>query len=111
MLVVVAVLAGGAILFPSLALLFRLLLRGQFDPTEAEPALGPQARRLVKASTSGVLERSTGARLIAGFGLLTVADGSVEHAFGVVFLLALVVLGFAAVRPTEIAEIEAGDRP
>src|SRR5205823_7811452 len=30
--VVVSVLAGGAILFPSLALLFRLLLKGRFDP-------------------------------------------------------------------------------
>jgi cytochrome d ubiquinol oxidase subunit II len=101
-LVTVAVLAGGAILFPSLALLFRLLLRGQFDPgsgSEAPPSPGG----LMTASASGLLSRSAAACLIAGFGLLTVADGKLEHAFGVVFLLAFVVLGFVAVAPAEVA--------
>jgi cytochrome d ubiquinol oxidase subunit II len=102
-LVVVAVLAGGAILFPSLALLFRLLLRGRFDPG-AGPAPSPSPAGLVKASRSGLLGRVAAACLIAGFGLLTVADGNVEHAFGVVLLLAFVVVGFAAVGPAEMTE-------
>src|SRR5205085_6251440 len=101
-LVVVAVLAGGAILFPSLALLFRLLLRGQFDPgSEAQVPRSPGG--LITASASGLLGRSAGACLLAGFGLLTVADGKLEHAFGVVCLLAFVVLGFVAVGPAAVA--------
>ncbi|MGZ4316812.1 MAG: cytochrome d ubiquinol oxidase subunit II, partial [Gaiellaceae bacterium] len=51
--VVVAVLAGGAILFPSLALLFRLVLRGTFDagwPPAAEPEPLPPGRRIFVAS-------------------------------------------------------------
>ena len=35
--VIVAVLAGGAILFPSLALLFRLVLRGTLDHQQTAP--------------------------------------------------------------------------
>lgn len=101
-LIVIAVLGGGAILFPSLALLFRLLLRGHFDPG-AERAPTPSPAGLVKASRSGLLARSAGACLIAGFGLLTIADGPIEHAFGVVFLLAFVVAGFVAVAPAELA--------
>jgi len=58
---------------------------------------------LITASASGLLGRSSGACLLAGFGLLTVADGRIEHAFGVVCLLAFVVLGFVAVGPAEIA--------
>jgi cytochrome d ubiquinol oxidase subunit II len=103
-LVVIAVLGGGAILFPSLALLFRLLLRGQFDPSaESGTTQAASAGRLVRASAPGLLGRAAGACVIAGIGLLTIADGKPEHGFGVAFLLAFVVLGFAAVRPTEIA--------
>jgi cytochrome d ubiquinol oxidase subunit II len=104
-LVVVAVLVGAAILFPSLALLFRLVLRGQFDPgTPTELARAPDAKTIVEATASGLLTRSAFACVIAGIGLLTVADSSLAHAVGVVCLLAFVVLGFAAIRPTEIAQ-------
>jgi cytochrome d ubiquinol oxidase subunit II len=107
-LVVVAVLAGGAILFPSLALLFRLLLRGQFDPGAA-PDRPPSAGAFVTASAQGLLGRAAGACLIAGFGLLTIADGKLEHAVGVVLLLAFVALGFLAVGPAEIAGVSADE--
>ncbi|HUB73536.1 MAG TPA: cytochrome d ubiquinol oxidase subunit II [Solirubrobacteraceae bacterium] len=40
----VAIAAGGAILFPSLALLFGLLLRGRFDPGGARAQQGERAR-------------------------------------------------------------------
>ena len=46
--VIVAVLGGGAIVFPSLAWLFRLSLRGGFDPaaaTEQVPSGAPAASR------------------------------------------------------------------
>ncbi len=102
-LVIVAVLAGGAILFPSLALLFRLLLRGQFDPGGSGADVTRSAASVVRASAAGLLGRAAAGCLIAGVGLLTIAEGELEHAFGVAFLLAFVVVGFAAVGPTEIA--------
>jgi cytochrome bd ubiquinol oxidase subunit II len=102
---VVVLVARGAILFPSLALLFRLVLRGQFDPgTATELARAPDAKTIVEATASGLLTRSAFACVIAGIGLLTVADSRLAHAVGVVCLLAFVVLGFAAMRPTEIAQ-------
>jgi cytochrome d ubiquinol oxidase subunit II len=107
-LVVVVVLAGTALLFPSLALLFRLVLHGRFDPgTEAEIARAGQANAIVQAAAPGLVARSAGACLVAGTGLLTVADAPWAHAIGVTCLLAFVVLGFGAIRPTEIAA--AGD--
>ena len=48
---------------------------------------------------------------IAGFGLLTVADGSAEHAIGVGALFAFVVLAFGALRPAELAALGGEDGP
>jgi cytochrome bd ubiquinol oxidase subunit II len=96
--VVAAVLGGGAIVFPSLALLFRLTLAGRFDhgrpgragslarPSEVRPAL--QIRIAV-------------ACLIVGFGLLTVADAGWAHAVGVAALFAFMAVGFLALFPAE----------
>jgi hypothetical protein len=53
------------------------------------------------------MARSAGVCLISGFGLPTIADAPWAHGIGVVCLLAFVVLGFAATRPTAIA---AGDQ-
>ena len=106
-LVLVAVLAGGAILFPSLALLFRLVLGGRFDPEAAsEPAPPLTVKAVAAAAAPGLMARLAGACLIAGFGLLTIADAGWAHAVGVVSLLAFVVFGFVAVAPTELATDE-----
>jgi cytochrome bd ubiquinol oxidase subunit II len=115
-LVVIAVLAGGAILFPSLAALFGLVLRGRFDPWEGEPpaaaparatraALGPSPPidRAAGGRAPSLATRAAAACLIAGFGLLTVADAPWAHAVGVICLLAFVVIGFVAVAPAQIA--------
>jgi cytochrome d ubiquinol oxidase subunit II len=103
-LVVVAVLGGGAILFPSLVLLFRLLIRGQFDPGAGHKVvLAPSAGGLAGASASGLVARSAGACLMCGFGLLTIADAPWTHTIGVLCLLAFVVLAFAAIGPTALA--------
>jgi cytochrome bd ubiquinol oxidase subunit II len=118
--VIVAVLGGAVILFPSLALLFRLVLVGRFDTetvtafdasTTPAPAQRPPAdtRAVVSASRRGVLARSAAGCLIAGFGFLTVADAGWAHAIGVVSLLAFVVIGFAAVGPAQLAT--AADAP
>ena len=102
--VVVSVLAGGAILFPSLALLFRLLLKGRFDPG----ATGPSSQRpvpasLLRASAAGLTARAAGGCLLAGVGLLTIATAPWAHAVGVASLFGFIVLGFLAVAPAELA--------
>jgi cytochrome bd ubiquinol oxidase subunit II len=100
--VVVAVLAGGAILFPSLALLFRLALTGRFAAAEdAPPPITAGALPRVRA---GLLARVSVALLIAGFGTLTVADAEWSHAIGVVCLFAFVVTAFAAIVPKALSE-------
>jgi cytochrome d ubiquinol oxidase subunit II len=97
--VVAAVLGGGAIVFPSLALLFRLTLAGRFD--QGRPAqAAPPARGRPEARTA-LLLRLAVACLIVGFGLLTVANAAWAHALGVTGLFAFVVAGFLALLPAE----------
>jgi cytochrome d ubiquinol oxidase subunit II len=98
--VVIAVLGGGAIVFPSLALLFRRALAGSFDdggplPAAASPAHGRPGPR------AALLVRIAVACLIVGFGLLTVADAGWAHAVGVTALFAFMVAGFLALVPAE----------
>jgi cytochrome d ubiquinol oxidase subunit II len=93
--VVVAVLAGGAILFPSLGLLLRLAVTGRFQAGETAPAVvAPDGLR---PPPPRLLARLAVACLIAGVGLLNFADASWAHALGVLFLLGVVVTGFMAV--------------
>jgi cytochrome d ubiquinol oxidase subunit II len=105
--VVVAVLAGAVLLFPALAVLFTLTLRGHLG------AHGEEAEAAASSGQTGVahllLGPSVGARLavallIIGFGLLTVAETSWAHAIGVVGLLAFILVAFAAVVPRALAE-------
>jgi cytochrome d ubiquinol oxidase subunit II len=103
--VIVSVVAGGLILAPSLALLFRLVLAGTFDhsapdhhaPDHNAPSLLSDdwplpASRLPR----GTYARLSAASLLVGFVLLTLSEGAVPHLFGVVALLAAAALGFAA---------------
>jgi cytochrome bd ubiquinol oxidase subunit II len=95
--VIVAVLGGAVILFPSLALLFRLVLGGRFDPGSSgrgEPApsvMNPVGRAWASAA---------GGCLVVGFALLTVAAAGWAHAVGVIALLAFVAVGTFALAPT-----------
>jgi cytochrome d ubiquinol oxidase subunit II len=93
--VVVSVLAGGVILFPALGLLLRLAVQGRFS--SVEPAQSKAAAPGVRTVRSGLLARAAVACLIAGFGLLNVADASWAHAVGVVCFFAFVLLGFGAI--------------
>ncbi|MCW2977961.1 MAG: Cytochrome bd-type quinol oxidase subunit 2-like protein [Actinomycetia bacterium] len=97
--VVVAVLGGGAIVFPSLALLFRLALAGRFDQSSPASAARPvRSRREVRPA---LLVRTAVACLIVGFGLLTVANAAWAHAVGVTALFAFMVAGFLALAPAD----------
>ena len=104
--VVVSVLAGGAILFPSLALLLRLTLTGRLQGGEGG-ATAPAIRRGAGARPS-LLARVAVACLIAGFGLLNVADARWAHAVGVASLFAFIVTAFAAIVPATLGRDEAG---
>jgi cytochrome d ubiquinol oxidase subunit II len=96
----VAVVAGGVILFPSLALLFRLTLAGHLGAREqAEKRAerrGPPPRA---GSRTG---RLAGASLVAGIGFLTIADAPAAHAAGIVFFLLFVAFGFRAALPLDL---------
>jgi cytochrome d ubiquinol oxidase subunit II len=97
---IVAVAAGGVILFPSLALLFRLTLTGRFDPGAERgqsPLAGPDARRPRWAGYYAMVF------LVAGVILLTIADRMAAHFAGVVALAAAGLCAFTAVAPDELA--------
>jgi cytochrome d ubiquinol oxidase subunit II len=101
---IAAIAAGAIVLFPSLALLFRLVLQGRFDPNAAVAPEEPRpAAAMLGASRPGLLVRSTAACAVGAVGLLGVADASWAHAIGVVCVFAFIAMGFAAARPTELA--------
>jgi cytochrome d ubiquinol oxidase subunit II len=102
--VTIAVVAGAVILFPSLAVLFSMVLRGGFDRERPAP---PQAHAspadVLRVSRAGFLLRVAIACLVAGFGFLTIADAGWAHAIGVVALAGFVVFGFLTVVPRDLA--------
>jgi cytochrome bd ubiquinol oxidase subunit II len=92
---VVCVLCGALVLFPALALLFRLTLAGRF--TRSGPMSPPRQPESVAAAGVGALARIALSCLIAGVALLNGADAGWAHAIGVVCLLGFVLAGFRAV--------------
>jgi cytochrome bd ubiquinol oxidase subunit II len=100
--VVVAVLAGAAILFPSLALLFRLVLGGALGGGESAAGRPTQARSLLAALAPSLLPRLSIACLVAGIGFLTIADAAWAHAVGVLCMLAFIVVAFPAALPPDL---------
>jgi cytochrome bd ubiquinol oxidase subunit II len=107
--IVVAVVVGAAILFPSLGLLFKLVLGGRLDYVESTPPSTTPRRAVLSASAPGLLARSAGACFVAGLGFLTVADADWAHAIGIASLFAFILLGFFAVAPSELARAGAED--
>ncbi|HEY4996528.1 MAG TPA: cytochrome d ubiquinol oxidase subunit II, partial [Solirubrobacteraceae bacterium] len=105
--VVVAVIAGGVILAPSLALLFGLLLRGRLDHGEAALALANAGGSMREAP--GLLTRLSIAGLTAALGLLTIAEGGLAHGLGAFALLGFIACGFLAAMRTLLPEGGAED--
>jgi cytochrome d ubiquinol oxidase subunit II len=97
----VAVLGGAVILFPSLALLFRLDLSGRLAEGGESVNLRPTPR-LVRGSRQGFLGRAALACLITAIGLLTAAEAGWAHALGVVSHFGFVALGFPAALPPTV---------
>jgi cytochrome d ubiquinol oxidase subunit II len=103
-LLVVSILAGGVILFPSLGLLFRLVLRGSFD---AEPKIAPGAP--APGPTSGLTAALTATRLaggcfVLGAALLVLGESTWPHTVGVALLGAFIVLGLSALAGEDAPE-------
>jgi cytochrome d ubiquinol oxidase subunit II len=99
--VVIVVVAGGVILFPSLALLFRLTLGGQL--THAEATGGEQTPRVARPLPPSARDaRLAAASLLAGIGFLTLADAGWAHAIGVACLFSFVALAYRAVLGGDI---------
>jgi cytochrome d ubiquinol oxidase subunit II len=100
--VVVAVLTGAVIMFPSLALLFRLVLGGTLGGGESDAGQSLQVRSLLAALAPKFLPRLAMAALVAGVGFLTIADAAWAHAVGVLCLLAFIVAAFPAALPPDL---------
>jgi cytochrome d ubiquinol oxidase subunit II len=104
--VTVSVLAGAAILFPSLALLFRLVLGGELGRGESAAERPAQARSLLAALAPGLLSRLAIACLVAGIGFLTIASAAWAHTLGVLCLFAFIVTAFPAALPPDLLPIK-----
>jgi cytochrome d ubiquinol oxidase subunit II len=94
--VVVAVLGGAVILFPSLALLFRLTLAGRLDHADGDTPHISRSEGRTRSTTRLAL-----ACLIAGIGFLTIATSGWAHALGVTCLLAFVAFGYRSALPAD----------
>jgi cytochrome d ubiquinol oxidase subunit II len=98
---IASIAVGAVILFPSLAILFRLTLTGRLDPTVAHDypsVVGHETRRPRRPAVAALV------LVLTGFVLLTVAEPAAAHAVGVVALIAAGIAAFSAVGPDEIAQ-------
>ena len=98
--IVVAVLAGGVLLFPSLALLFTITFRGQSAATGTEPAATRPTSRCVRRRRR---PRIAVVLFIVGLGMLNAANAGWCHIIGVIALFGFVIAGFTAIVPRALA--------
>ena len=91
-------------LFPSLALLFRLALRGSFSAPPAivrgAPAPGPTGGFTAALTAT----RLAGACFVIGAALLVLGESALPHALGVAALGAFIVLGLSALAGEDARE-------
>lgn len=100
----VAIAMGAVILFPSLALLFGLLLRGRFDEAREYGGAAPRPHlAAISDSAHALYARISIAGLLGGVGFLTVAEAPWAHGIGVASLFACMIFAFLAVDPAETA--------
>jgi cytochrome d ubiquinol oxidase subunit II len=106
-LVVVVVVAGAILLFPSLAVLFRLMLTGKLgeghddgDQAEASPASAAD-RRLTRNPARAL--RAAGALFVAGLVLMLVGHAESIHVAGSLLMIGFVAAAFWALVPLDPA--------
>jgi cytochrome bd ubiquinol oxidase subunit II len=105
LLLVISILAGGLILFPSLGLLFRLVLRGTFSaaPTVKRGAAqkaGPTGGLATALTTT----RLAGGCFTVGAAFLVLGESAWPHAIGITLLGAFIVLGLSALAGEDARE-------
>jgi len=102
--VVVATLAGALLLFPSLALLFRLTLGGELrsrkQGSRGSPVRSHQRQRL--GAMLGA--RLAVAFLIAGIGFLTIANAAWAHGIGVACFFGFILSGYRVALPEDVVD-------
>ncbi len=98
--IVVAVLAGGVLLFPSLALLFTITFRGQSVATDSG-AGATLADFPLRATPTA--PRVAVVLFIVGLGMLNAANAGWCHIIGVIALFGFVIAGFMAIVPRALA--------
>jgi cytochrome d ubiquinol oxidase subunit II len=104
--VVLVSLVGALLLFPSLALLFRLTLGGELRDSEQSSVEAPVGSRR-RAFASGRSDaRLSVAFLVAGIGFLTVANTAWAHAIGVACFFGFILSGYQAALPADVVEAE-----
>jgi cytochrome d ubiquinol oxidase subunit II len=100
-LLVISILAGGVILFPSLGLLFELVLRGRFS---AEPyAAGPRATPALGLAALPA-KRLAAACFVVGAAFLAIGETTWPHVIGVALLGGFIVLGLSALAGEDARE-------
>jgi cytochrome d ubiquinol oxidase subunit II len=98
--VVVAVIAGGAILFPALITLFRLALGWHAEAGDDREDGAPARASSPVVRHPAPAARLAGALLVAGIGLTNVANAEWAHVVGAVCFLFFVVIAFLVAVPS-----------
>ncbi|MEA2224238.1 MAG: cytochrome bd ubiquinol oxidase subunit [Solirubrobacteraceae bacterium] len=104
LLLVISILAGGLILFPSLGLLFRLVLRGRFSAEPHVERAVPAAAPAGSLAATLTATRLAGACFVIGAAFLVIGDSAWPHAIGVAALGAFIVLGLSALAGEDTRE-------
>jgi cytochrome d ubiquinol oxidase subunit II len=104
--VVVSILVGALLLFPSLALLFRLTLGGELRDSEQISGEAPVGSRRRGCVSSRLDARLSVAFLVAGVGFLTVANAAWAHAIGVACFFGFILSGYRAALPTDVVDAD-----
>jgi len=99
--VIIAIAAGGLILFPSLGFLFRLSLAGRLQPDRRGPV--QQRPDRADAPRPAWAARAALACYVAGAALLVFADDDPGHVVGVFLFALTALLAFTAVGPDQLA--------
>ena len=105
--VIVAVIGGGIILFPSLALLFTITLRRRSQPMPSSETAAGAVQVGTELHVSPTAPRVAVALFVVGLGMLNAANAGWCHIIGVIALFGFVIAGFVAVVPRAFV----ADRP
>jgi cytochrome d ubiquinol oxidase subunit II len=104
--IVVSILVGALLLFPSLALLFRLTLGGELRDSEQGAGEGPVESRRRPLVSVRFDARLSAAFFVAGVGFLTVANAAWAHTIGVACFFGFILSGYRAALPPDVVDAD-----